>query len=103
MSLSFDCGKDEKAIIFKIAKRAAAVCKKNNIKFDLLSSEMDLMACHANGCPLELERMLEADDVNLMHDVLGIRRHISRKTGKLKHCFLPRFARPRRANGKGKT
>ena len=30
---------------------------------------------------------------NMLHDVVGIAHHLDRKTGKLKDCFLPRFAR----------
>jgi hypothetical protein len=54
---------------------------------------MDLTACHANGCPLKLEKMLSWErDFDLAHDVWGINRHIDRKTGEMPDCFLPRFA-----------
>lgn len=61
--------------------------------FDYLSMEMDLSATHANGCPLKLEELLKADKFNLLHDLMGIRNHINRKTGKLERFFLPRYAR----------
>jgi hypothetical protein len=51
---------------------------------------MDLSACHANGCPVNLARLLDADDANFGHDVLGIQRHIDRRTGKLRRKFAPR-------------
>ncbi|NHO33307.1 hypothetical protein GOB85_12520 [Acetobacter sp. LMG 1636] len=57
-----------------------------------LEIEMDLIATHSNGCPLDLERLYEADDFNLLHDVIGIRRHLDRSTGKLTDHFLPRFS-----------
>lgn len=61
--------------------------------FDYLSLGMDLSATHANGCPLRLEDLLKADKFNLLHDLMGIRNHINRKTGKLEGFFLPRFAK----------
>lgn len=62
--------------------------------FDYFSVEMDISATHANGCPLKLDELLEADNFNFMHDIVGIRNHINRKTGKLKGYFHPRFAKP---------
>ncbi len=53
---------------------------------------MDLVACHANGCPLDFERLSDADDFNIAHDVFGIRRHLDRETGQLTDHFLPRYA-----------
>lgn len=75
-------------VISKIANRAIALRPQK--KIDL---EMDITACHLNGCPLDLERMLKADDFNFMHDISGISSHIDRTTGKLLNCFLPRFAK----------
>jgi hypothetical protein len=60
---------------------------------ELLSCEMDLTACHANGCPLDLERMLSGRPFDLAHDIAGISIHIDRTTGKLAGHFQPRFAR----------
>lgn len=55
---------------------------------------MDVTACHANGCPLDLEKLLHADAFNFSHDVFGIARYINRNTGKLENCFVPRCALP---------
>jgi hypothetical protein len=41
--------------------------------------------------PLRLREMLMADDFNFMHDMVGIRVHLDRTTGKLRDCFVPRF------------
>lgn len=65
--------------------------------------QMDLAAVHANGCPLDLEKLLAADDFNFAHDVFGIYRHLDRDGksptgGKLLDLFLPRTAR-RQRNG----
>lgn len=62
---------------------------------DPLSIKMDINACHCNGCPLDLEKLLAFDDANFFHDLYGIRRHINRKTGQLEDCFLPRCAKPK--------
>jgi hypothetical protein len=53
---------------------------------------MDLEACHCNGCPLDLDRMADAAGGDLLHDVLGIHRHLDHTTGHLGDCFTPRFA-----------
>lgn len=54
--------------------------------------EMDITACHCNGCPLDLEKLLNAGEFDFTHDVLGIRRHVSRETGEMQNCFVPRCA-----------
>jgi len=76
----------------KIAERAVAMAQQFGVRYDQSTALMDIDACHSNGCPLKLAEMLAADDSNFAHDVFGIRRHISRTTGKLGGCFLPRFA-----------
>lgn len=58
----------------------------------LIEIEMDITAAHANGCPLRLDALREADLVNLAHDIGGIRRHLNRLTGELEGCFVPRYA-----------
>lgn len=57
-----------------------------------LDHHMDLTACHANGCPLDFDKLSKFDDFNMAHDILLIERHIDRSTGKLGDCFLPRCA-----------
>lgn len=61
---------------------------------DRLSLHMDLTACHLNGCPLDLDKLLGADDIIFGHDVLGINTYINRATGRLYDHFLPRCAKP---------
>ena len=78
---------DEHRKAGKIAKRAAGLTGGVQMTF-----VMDLMACHTSGCKLDLDKLAKADDFNLLHDVCGINRHLDRETGKLQHCFLPRFA-----------
>lgn len=87
--ISFKVSKPDCALIDRIAQRAYD--SKPDVQSHMEWS-MDITACHANGCPLRLAELLKADDLDFVHDVFGIRRHIDRKTGKLGDCFLPRFA-----------
>ena len=82
----------EARLITAITRRAEKL-SENPMQFDVLGCEMDITACHLNGCALDLKRLLKADNFNFAHDVYGIQRHIDRETGKLIDCFLPRFAR----------
>lgn len=61
---------------------------------DLLAADMDITACHLNGCPLDLGKLMNARDGDFGHDVFGIRRHINRTTGQLEEGFAPRCALP---------
>lgn len=83
--ISFEATKEEVITISRIVERADIENR--------LSLTMDLSACHANGCPLDLEKLLAFDDFNFYHDIWGIRRHLNRTTGKLENCFLPRCAK----------
>lgn len=91
--VSFEVSTEDAERIAKIVARAASYL---NIESQLYSSRldlsMDITACHANGCLLELESLLDADKFNFLHDVTGISRHIDRRTGKLRNFFLPRYA-----------
>lgn len=56
---------------------------------------MSLEACHTNGCPLDLVRMVQQGKTSdVVHDVYGIDAHLNRETGQLEDCFWPRFALP---------
>lgn len=87
-TINFECSKADYQLIHKIVNR---VMKFKINGYDRVTCDMDLIACHANGNPLDLQRLLDADDFNFCHDVLGIRQHINRETGKLENCFVPRF------------
>jgi hypothetical protein len=80
------------ALIGEITARAAALARRLHVDYPQSTILMDLTACHANGCALDLERLLATDDSNLAHDVFGIRRHLNRDTGKLEGHFVPRLA-----------
>lgn len=91
-ALKMTATSEDAALIEKIAIRAIALSAANGIKRDLLSTEMDVTACHLNSVKLRLAALLAADDFNLAHDVFGIERHLDRDTGQLGGCFLPRFS-----------
>lgn len=57
----------------------------------LLDTTLALLMAHRNGCELDLERMLAADEFNLDHDVGGILTHLDRRTGKVGGLFMPRM------------
>lgn len=88
--ISFTVSPEERELIEKIVTRATHA--PWGYVVNPLSMTMDLAATHANGCPLRFQDLLEADDLNFVHDVCGIARHIDRRTGKLMDCFIPRFA-----------
>jgi hypothetical protein len=93
----FDATKEDIASVGKIIIRATSLgfLSSKRQREDL---QMDLLATHANGCPLDFEKLLRADDFNFSHDIHGIQRHLSRSTGKLGGCFLPRCAKPNEAS-----
>jgi hypothetical protein len=78
---------EDEILIDSIVARAV-----NKHEINILELNMDLTACHANGCPLRLKELLEADEFNFWHDIFGIRNRMDRTTGKLSNHFLPRYA-----------
>ena len=93
--ISFDTTKDDMLLIREIAKRAAREMPADyQPDGGLLDADMDVTACHANGCPLDLVKLLAAPRFDFIHDVGGIRQHLDRETGELRDCFLPRCAMP---------
>lgn len=86
--ISFETTAEESEIIARIAVRAGG-----HIPRPVIEINMDVTATHCNGCPLRLQQLLDADDFNFLHDIVGIQIHLNRVTGKLENCFLPRFAK----------
>lgn len=92
--INFSVLKEDAQIIGRISKRAFALAKEHGFRYSGLDANMDVTACHANGCPLRLGALLQADNFNFAHDVFGIRQHLNRTTGQIEDCFLPRYAVP---------
>lgn len=91
--IHFDCTDTELALIRNIVDRFVEQCKCHGIKrVKRIDLAMDIIACHCNGCPLDLEALACADDFHLTHDVVGIVQHLDRTSGLLNQHFLPRFA-----------
>lgn len=89
-AVKFQATPQEALLVANIVTRAV---EGEGYNLDPVTLEMDLVAAHANGCPLDFEKLLEFDAFNFAHDVLGISRHLDRSTGKLER-FLPRCAKP---------
>lgn len=88
VGLSFEVSDVDYDTICRIVDRYISICLEHE---DLwVDIQMCLVACHASGCPLDLEKLEAAPEADLIHDVVGIYNHISRQTGELMHQFLPR-------------
>lgn len=92
-TISFKTTKKERFVIAQIVGRAMCLCAENGIKYDPVDCRMDLTACHANGCKLDLNKLLSFQEFDFSHDIFGIRRHLNRETGELEDCFWPRCAK----------
>ncbi len=96
--VKFDISDEDAELVSRIADRVVDALISQGIKktswtvFNL-ETRMDLTAVHANGCPMDFDRLLNIDKSTLMHDVGGIARHVDRDTGKLTGNFRPRTAR----------
>ena len=90
--MNWNSTRAEVELASKIAKRALVMAMDAGIELDCTELVMDIEATHLNGCPLKLDALLSADDLNFSHDVFGIRRYLDRSTGKLTDCFVPRYA-----------
>lgn len=53
---------------------------------------IDITVAHANGSPINLPKLLDADEETFAFDVVGIQRNVDRRTGKLRRAFVPRTA-----------
>lgn len=94
MTINWTATAEEYALVAQIAEKAKKLFAANGVKRRQSDIEMDLLATHLNGCPLDLEYLLIFDDFNLAHDIGGIANHLDRTTGQLGGCFLPRCSMP---------
>lgn len=98
--ISFKTTNRDFDLIQKISERAMALGLQGEIRRKprtRMDVHMDIVVCHANGNPLNLEKLLNADDFNFAHDVCGIRDCLDRETGELRNFFSPRCSLPERA------
>lgn len=82
------CTKEEFEIIVKICERAENLGIEQKDRLTLI---MDIENTH-NSVGLNLQGLLEADDLNFSHDIVGIQNHINRDTKELEDFFVPRYA-----------
>ena len=94
MKVRFDATREEHACAVQIAKRYAMYVGETR---QTIQYHMDIVACHLNGCPLDLDGLRAAHLTDLVHDMAGIHRHINRDTGLLQNGFQPRYALGSRA------
>lgn len=87
----FSGTEEEHRLVIRIAKRYRSIVR-GSVE-GIQEVVMDLMATHCNGNPLDLQGLLDANDMDLTHDIGGIRRHLDRSTGKLVDFFVPRYTR----------
>jgi hypothetical protein len=91
-TLNWEISDTDAALIRKIADRAMAEMsslRANRITH--LDVTMSVQACHANGNPLDLRRLLEDFPLfDFSHDIAGIIGHLNHDTGKLENFFSPR-------------
>lgn len=93
--VKFSASLAEHAMIGEIVKRAHRIFPEIfSAGRDGLDLRMDLDATHSNGCPLDLQKLLDAPEFDFIHDLGGIVRHLDRETGALKDHFWPRCAKP---------
>lgn len=92
MAISFRTTKSEFNIITQISRRGEYLYKALGDEKPGWNLIMDVTACHANGCRLHLVQFLNGNELDFAHDIVGIYKHLNRKTGKLEDCFVPRFA-----------
>lgn len=94
--ISFRTSNAEFETIQRIADRAVSLdrkfCDHARDRTPRQEFVMDITAVHANGNPLRLDDLLNADDFNFAHDVFGIRRHLNRNNAQLEDFFSPRFS-----------
>ena len=94
--LQWTTTKEEVETISKIVDRYTAVLHSLGIpktyqrpRMDVI---MDIEATHCNGNPINLRGLLDADDFNFTHDMIGIQNNLDRDTGELQNCFVPRYS-----------
>jgi hypothetical protein len=57
--------------------------RKHNVPVDFLTLDVALQLCHVKACALDFPRLLVADDLDFVRDILNIVRNIDFKTGSL--------------------
>ena len=88
MALNRDCTLKEKQQVDLIVNRILKTSPITN----KLNSHRDILMVHLNGCPLDLDGLINASDADFYHDIDGIFINLNRETGRLEDYFVPRFS-----------
>jgi hypothetical protein len=87
--VKFNTSKKESYLIELICRRGWPLIVAAEVPMQLLDLEMVISTVHKNGTPLDLERLLVAQENSFRHDIFGIIGHFEMATGTLKNHFLP--------------
>lgn len=92
MAISFDVYKEDQVLIDRVVDRFIAQYDPGVMEDYRTDIMMSITACHANGCPLDLEKLSISPCPVLCHDVWGIHQHLNHETGGLVGNFWPKTA-----------
>lgn len=89
MPITFTVTKADQKYLEAILKRS----RQERHDQDPVNTLMCLTACHANGCRLDLERLLNSPKPDFFYDMNGICTYLNKLTGKIDaKNFWPRSA-----------
>jgi hypothetical protein len=92
MPVNFEVSREDLELIDAIVARVVEIPELLG-EATSMQVRMDIVAVHANGCPLRLRELLKAPLFHFAHDIAGISRFLDRETGKIPDDrFTPRFA-----------
>lgn len=91
IKINLDVREEDYVMVSRITGRAVEL---GLIDRDMMvDAALDIVVCHLNAVSLDLEGFLESRERDFNHDFLGIRRLVSRKTGRLGGHWTPRCAK----------
>lgn len=82
---------DLEKIILVVERSLGLIGRVSSTKVTFSDGLLDLVKCHLNGNPLDLDGMLTGDEIDLLHDYMGISRNLG-PDGRLTNGFVPRFS-----------
>jgi len=85
--------KEERQAMARILKRYSLCVDSPKSTQSLYMDRMVALEAAHHVCPLDLDRLEQASDADLVQDVAGMIWHLSRDTGELGRGFVPRFAK----------
>src|ERR1044072_4676006 len=80
---NFNVSPEDHTKIAQLARDGSALSLIGGQQIPVFQLLLSLTACHANGCPLDLDGLISANDTHKAHDIFGIHGHIDHNTGEL--------------------